>query len=192
MQSGNSSASGFASSNGTADCFGTWDFFQTHSSVGLKEDDPFAIYYPLSLEQLHQRLLWVETAVLGWQLESEHPSKLNVGRGDRGYARAAPAVTSSKGSVVQRTNGRKYKLTAKASVRRSGRAHDLKKRDQRNESNISEILEERRRGRGWQYKVLWAGGDLSQCSWLPGKALEVDGEEALSTWKKQKQLDLTL
>lgn len=69
---------------------------------------------------------------------------------------------------------------------RSGRVHNSIKKPK--ESKISEILEERRRGRGWQYKVIWDGEDSNSWSWLPGTALKVDGREALTAWEQEKQL----
>ncbi|KAJ7809611.1 hypothetical protein B0H14DRAFT_3758989, partial [Mycena olivaceomarginata] len=65
----------------------------THNEVAAK--NPFGlradIYYPLSLDQLHQRLLWVETAVLAWQL-------IGNDEGDR------PTLTSSSAKWMAAAN----------------------------------------------------------------------------------------
>ncbi|KAJ6613089.1 hypothetical protein B0H10DRAFT_1951759 [Mycena sp. CBHHK59/15] len=174
--------SGFIS-HGPSDRGRTWDVPENHSSFSPNEvtaNDPFGlrtgIYYPLSLEQLHQRLLWVETAVLGWQLEGCHPSNTNAEHVDETHCQS----TSSPNSIQNSKTGRKR--TAPAAVRRTSAMK------QRRPSKICKILGERRRGRGWQYQVLWAGGGSSDCNWLAGKTLEVDGAEALSSWQNQKQL----
>ncbi|KAJ7788026.1 hypothetical protein B0H14DRAFT_3162833 [Mycena olivaceomarginata] len=180
MQESSSTDSGFGSSQ---DGPSEWEFLGPHSSFTHNEvvaNNPFDIHYPLSLDQLHQRLLWVETTVLGWQLIGDQPAKPTMGRNDEDHVRTTPPLTCTQDSTTCEN-----KETTKAIVRRSRRAHNAKPLKA---SKIAKVLDERRRGRGWQYRVRLVGGGFNDCSWIPGRKLKVDGVEALSIWEKQKQL----
>ncbi|KAJ7715493.1 hypothetical protein B0H14DRAFT_3633096 [Mycena olivaceomarginata] len=76
---------------------------------------------------------------------------------------------------------------AKKRRRRSSDAHVELTKPQK-ASKIAKVLDERRRGRGRQYRVRWVGGGFNDCSWLAGRKLKVDGADELSIWEKQKQL----
>jgi hypothetical protein len=52
---------------------------------------------------------------------------------------------------------------------------------------VDEIINSRRRGRGWQYLVRWVGYGAKHDRWLAGSALE--DCEALDVWLKEKVLD---
>ncbi|KAJ7924530.1 hypothetical protein B0H13DRAFT_1863930 [Mycena leptocephala] len=109
----NSVESDFSSSHTSNDCVGTWDFLGTQALSEVTTNNPFAhlsykelhkdIYYPPTLEQLHQRLLWVETTVLGWQLEGHHPSEPNSGHNDGDHHQATSPVNSTQNSPVMKT-----------------------------------------------------------------------------------------
>ena len=49
---------------------------------------------------------------------------------------------------------------------------------------IERILDERRRGRGWQYLVRWKGYGLGDDEWLPRRELEET--VALGEWLRDK------
>ncbi|KAJ7939935.1 hypothetical protein B0H13DRAFT_1850135 [Mycena leptocephala] len=76
MQSGDSSEFGFGSSDlnhrdDPNNLFG-WELPQATSiQQDFRVSNPFVGYDPISLENLHQRLLWVENTILGWQMLGE-------------------------------------------------------------------------------------------------------------------------
>ncbi|KAJ7495689.1 hypothetical protein B0H11DRAFT_1910442 [Mycena galericulata] len=111
----------------------------------------------------------------------QHPSRSIPDR------QASPSPASNQQVSVSKKKTRKKKTAQLEIGHRSDRGQNLHRRNRRKESRVSEILEERRRGKGWQYKVLWDGEDIP-CSWLPGTVLKVNGGEALTSWEKQKQL----
>jgi hypothetical protein len=112
----------------------------------------------------------------------------NSGHDDGDHHQATSPVNSTQNSAVMKISESEKKEKSKATVRHSRRAHNAIGMRQLKASKISKILGERRRGRGWQYRVLWAGGGSDDCSWLAGKTLKAEGAEALSNWEKQKQM----
>ena len=53
---------------------------------------------------------------------------------------------------------------------------------------VQEIIDSRRRGRGWQYWVRWTGYGPEHDRWLSGSVLE--DCEALDIWLRQQVKDL--
>ncbi|KAJ3491013.1 hypothetical protein NLJ89_g11381 [Agrocybe chaxingu] len=53
---------------------------------------------------------------------------------------------------------------------------------------IRDIIDERRRGRGWQYKVRWEGYAPEDETWLPRRELE--DTEALDVWLAKRRSDV--
>src|SRR5882762_2175956 len=52
------------------------------------------------------------------------------------------------------------------------------------EHGIERILDERRRGKGWQYLVQWKGYGLGDDEWLPRR--EVEETIALDEWLRER------
>ena len=48
---------------------------------------------------------------------------------------------------------------------------------------IEAVLNHRRRGRGYQYYVLWKGYPITEATWEPATCFENDGEDILSDYR---------
>ena len=52
---------------------------------------------------------------------------------------------------------------------------------------VEQIIKHRRRGRGYQYYVLWEGYPITEASWEPESAFSANGD-MLAKYKKTHQL----
>ncbi|KAJ7847973.1 hypothetical protein B0H13DRAFT_1907027 [Mycena leptocephala] len=118
-----------------------------------------------SIENLHQRLLWVSTVVLGWQLERDHQ-----------YI----PPTSSEASECESSELALSPVPLRAST--------LARRSPPRDFKNGRIIAERARGQGKQYQVVWDGRDLNHFAGLSGTALKRKGAILLAKWETQKQL----
>ncbi|KAJ7830082.1 hypothetical protein B0H14DRAFT_3128753 [Mycena olivaceomarginata] len=182
MQSSDSSDFGFNFPNlnhrdYASNLFG-WELPQAAS---IQQDfgvsNPFVGYDPISLENLHQRLLWVETTILGWQM---------LGGNTTADGKDVQGIPSQ--SVQPELKRPTDRAHSDQTTPLSKRTRKSKNRNQRKALKFSRILAERRRGRGKQYQVLWDEADLTNFSWLAGTALKAEGAEVLYKWEKQIKL----
>ncbi|KAK7001211.1 hypothetical protein R3P38DRAFT_2796229 [Favolaschia claudopus] len=142
---------------------------QLELTVGLQFST--GSYHPLTLEALHHRLVWVENYVRDFQLQKEAGTKYKATQSQMsGSSHGMDATTATASaqrwhSDILPSPARRCSPTARV------------------DPQIDRIIDQRRRGRGSQYRVVDTEG---KAMWVSGKSMQRINQSMVSNWQRSK------